>query len=156
MTAGYTYDPGLVVDDVTNLPSVNASGSLVASVGGAPLAVYDLLGTPIDHLVTNANGYVARFRADVPTALVSFGSVNQPVVSFEAINSGPQAIASASAATAAATAAAASNTAAQAALTAALAAQAAAEAGGGTSSSVIDGGGIDGSGSTGDFDGGLI
>ena len=112
MAADWTYDPGIVFDDATLEPAPNATGQLLNVAGGTAQQVYNLQGSPLPNLTTNQYGYLARFKAGVPFGVISFGSVLQPVVSVEALNSGPQAAAAATSAAQAAAAAASSNTAA--------------------------------------------
>lgn len=80
----HTFDPGLVFDDVTNLPAESALGDLLASADDpTPLPIYDMQGNPLARLTTNDDGYCARFRADVGVGVIMFGVVAQPVVSME-------------------------------------------------------------------------
>lgn len=147
MAASFSFDPGLVFDDVSLTPSASATGVLLDQPGGTAQQVYDLNGNPLDHLSSNSRGYVARFKAGIGIGYISFGSILQPVVSMEVLQSGPAADQAATTAataqqnaanalSAANTAAAASQAAQVAAQNAAAAAQAAADAaqsgGGGT------------------------
>jgi hypothetical protein len=83
MTADYSYDPGIVLNDATTLPVAGATGIFTATVGGAAQPIYNLGGSPIANLTTNELGYLARFKADLPLGFVNFGSVWQPVVAYE-------------------------------------------------------------------------
>lgn len=108
MAATNTFDPGLVYDDATLTPAISATGQLLDVAGGTAQTVYDLNGNPLagNVLTSNNKGYVGRFKAGIPFGVISFGSVLQPVVSIEALQSGPAAAAAAtSAANAAASAA---------------------------------------------------
>lgn len=93
----YDYDAGLVFSDQDNQPAPNQVGDFYDTVGGALQPIYDLNGTPLAHLVTNARGYISRWKADVPTGAVRFGDIWQPVVSTQAQN-GAAAVAQATAA----------------------------------------------------------
>ena len=112
MAADYTFDVGIVFDDATLQPAQNASGQLLNVAGGTAQQVYNLQGSPIPNLTSNQYGYITRFKAGVPFGVVTFGSVVQPVVSIEALESGPAAAAAATSAAQAAAAASSANTAA--------------------------------------------
>lgn len=129
--AEFTYDPGLVTDDDTSAPIPNATGEFRATPDGAPLAVYDLLGTPMPGLATNDVGVLRRFSADVPSGYINFGSVSQFVASDQQQNALPTA-------TAAQTAALAAQDSATTAATAAEASRVAAETAAGAATAPVD------------------
>lgn len=83
MAAEWTFDPGIVIDDVTLEPQANGTGIFALTVGGSAQPVFDLNASSVANLVSNDNGYVARFRANSPLGFVNFGSVWQPVVAYE-------------------------------------------------------------------------
>lgn len=74
----YFYDVGMLLDDATSQPLRNQTGSFVNAAGTA-LATYDLLGVATQSLVSNHLGYIARFRAEVPSGYVKFGQLRIPV-----------------------------------------------------------------------------
>lgn len=78
MSADYFYDAGVLLDDTTYQPQRNVTGYFT-NADGQHLAMYDQIGTPIEHLVTNHLGYIVRFRADVPNGYLDFGGLRTPV-----------------------------------------------------------------------------
>lgn len=83
MSADFTFDPGLVFDDTTMTTAKNATGVLRDVAGGSVQPVYDLLGNPLSGLSTNEFGYVGRFKADIGKGVLDFGSITQPVFSWD-------------------------------------------------------------------------
>lgn len=103
--ADFTYDPGLVFNDVTMEPARLATGILCnANDLTTPLQVFDLNNSPLPTLQTNEQGYVGRFRANVPDGVMVFpGGTVQPVSSIEQQRAGLSAQSDASGASALAT-----------------------------------------------------
>jgi hypothetical protein len=85
MAADWTFDPGIVIDDDTLAPQANLTGTFALTIGGAAQTVYDLNGSVIGSLSSNAQGYVARFKADAAVGFINFGSVWQQVFAGEVL-----------------------------------------------------------------------
>lgn len=87
MAADYTYGVGLVFDEVTMQRSISATGVLLdkpVANGGVVQQVYNKDAQPISGIPTNEYGYAATFRANIPMGWVSFGAMEQFVISYEA------------------------------------------------------------------------
>lgn len=129
MPADNTFEPGLVFNPVTSTIIRNETGGQLyaQTTDPTPVTIYDLLGNVITELVTNELGLCLPFKAGIPMGYVKFGTLFQPVISYEAQLAGVTAAAAQLAAEAAAAEAEAARTGAQAAQSAAEAARAAAD-----------------------------
>src|SRR4051812_38954949 len=104
----YHYPAGLVFDSTNEQPIANASGDLYDSPTGTIKTVFDLTGTPLAHIVTNANGFFPDFQtADGGPSVgwLKFGTFFHFVVSGEAANGAAAAASAAASASSAATSA---------------------------------------------------
>lgn len=113
MAADFTYDYFLAVDN-NGVPVGGADFTLYAAAsGGLPSPMYDMNGSPIGHITSNANGTCGRFRADIDQGYLDNGTLRLPIASTAVMNSRAQATAAQSSAAASATAAQQSATSAQ-------------------------------------------
>lgn len=76
MTADFTYGTYAVYDPITDTVDENATGGKFVLVkDGAAQPIYDLNGTPISQITSNASGQSIQFRADAPNGLIQFGTL---------------------------------------------------------------------------------
>ena len=101
MTADFTYQQGVAIDPQTSRLVEAGSGVFRDKAGGTVQAMYDLLGNPIVGILLSDIGVHAAFKADLPRGVLTFGSVDLPAVSIEAIDASLEAQAAKEAAEAA-------------------------------------------------------
>ena len=94
----YTYAQGVVIDPVTSELVQSGTGIFKDTAGGVVQDMFDLVGTQVAGIDVGPLGVHIAFKADIPHGVLSFGSVELPVVSIEAINSGLEAAAAQAAA----------------------------------------------------------
>lgn len=74
MAADYTFDEAVVLVEGTGELAIGATGVLLPPLGGDPVQVYDMNGSPIPNVVVGPFGVHQQFRADIPQGLLDFGS----------------------------------------------------------------------------------
>jgi hypothetical protein len=84
MAADFTYGTYAVYDPTTNSEVDNGTGGkFVLVLNGPAQPIYDLNGTPIAEITSNALGQSSQFRADSPNGLIQFGSTAVTVFANE-------------------------------------------------------------------------